>query len=147
MGGNLLLGIGPKPDGTIDETDEALLLQMGEWLKDNGEAIYGTERGLPGGCFFGNSTFSRDGKILYLFYYDIPMDELAVKGIRNNIRRITVLGKGAELTFYKQGGFLDMPGIVWFRLPKELCNDYCTVIKIEFDEPADIYIGQGGGIA
>ncbi|MFC4305103.1 alpha-L-fucosidase [Cohnella boryungensis] len=38
--GNLLLNIGPKADGTIPEEDKRILLQIGDWLKINGEAIY-----------------------------------------------------------------------------------------------------------
>ena len=40
--GALLLNIGPRPDGTIPEEQEKILLQIGEWLTLNGEAIYGT---------------------------------------------------------------------------------------------------------
>lgn len=40
--GCLLLNVGPKPDGTITEEDRAVLLKIGEWLKINGEAIYGS---------------------------------------------------------------------------------------------------------
>ena len=39
--GRLLLNIGPKADGTIPDEDRAILLKIGEWLKINGEAIYG----------------------------------------------------------------------------------------------------------
>jgi alpha-L-fucosidase len=40
--GCLLLNIGPKPDGTIPEPEQQLLLEIGRWLKVNGEAIYAT---------------------------------------------------------------------------------------------------------
>ncbi len=40
--GNLLLNIGPKPDGTIPEPVQATLLTIGRWLDTNGEAIYGS---------------------------------------------------------------------------------------------------------
>lgn len=40
--GCLLLNIGPRSDGTIPNEDQQILLAIGEWLKINGEAIYGT---------------------------------------------------------------------------------------------------------
>jgi len=40
--GNLLLNVGPKADGTIPEEARTVLLQIGDWLRVNGESIYGT---------------------------------------------------------------------------------------------------------
>lgn len=39
---HLLLNVGPRPDGTIQEEQKKPLLETGTWLKVNGEAIYGT---------------------------------------------------------------------------------------------------------
>ena len=64
-GGNLLLGIGPKPDGTLPDGVTERLLIIGNWLKTNGEAIYNT-RITPvyndGNIWF---TQSKDGKKIY----------------------------------------------------------------------------------
>ena len=46
LGGNVILGVGPKPDGTLPEPALALMKQLGEWLKVFGEAVYST-RGCP----------------------------------------------------------------------------------------------------
>ena len=43
--GNLLLNVGPMADGTIEDAQRDTLLAAGEWLKVNGEAIYGTAYG------------------------------------------------------------------------------------------------------
>lgn len=40
--GNLLLNVGPKADGTIPDEARTVLLQMGDWLKPNGEAVFGS---------------------------------------------------------------------------------------------------------
>jgi len=40
--GALLLNVGPKPDGTLPERDEQILLEIGRWLQVNGEAVFGT---------------------------------------------------------------------------------------------------------
>jgi alpha-L-fucosidase len=67
MGGNLLLDIGPKADGTITWEQTRLLKDLGRWTSKHAEAIYGSFAGLPAGHFYGPSTISKDSTILYLF--------------------------------------------------------------------------------
>lgn len=45
MGANLLLNIGPQPNGELPEAALERLKDMGRWLRENGETIYGTEAG------------------------------------------------------------------------------------------------------
>ncbi len=67
MGGNLLLDIGPKADGTIPEEQEHILRELGRWTNKHREAIYGTLAGVPKDCYYGPSTLSADSTVLYLF--------------------------------------------------------------------------------
>jgi alpha-L-fucosidase len=67
MGGNLLLDIGPKADGSIPEEQVNILEELGRWTAKHSEAIYGTKAGIPKDCYAGPSTLSKDSTILYLF--------------------------------------------------------------------------------
>jgi alpha-L-fucosidase len=67
MGGNLLLDIGPKADGTIPEEQVNILQELGRWTSKHSEAIYGTLAGIPKDCYYGPSTMSADSTVLYLF--------------------------------------------------------------------------------
>jgi alpha-L-fucosidase len=66
--GNLLLNVGPMPDGRIEPRQADRLKEMGAWLAQNGESIYGTRGGpfKPGA--YGVST--RKGKLIYLHIYN-----------------------------------------------------------------------------
>ena len=87
-GGNLLLDIGPKPDGSIREEDEKFLISLGEWIEPRKEAIYETVRGLPLGHYYGPSTLSEDKKTLYLFYFEKPIDEIQIKGLVTPVKSL-----------------------------------------------------------
>lgn len=148
MGGNMLLGIGPKADGSLPEEAVQRLEEIGAWLHPRHEAVYPTQAGLPFGHFSGPTALTTTRETLYLFQFDRPWDQIAVKGIRNNIRRIQVLGSDRELTFRKIGGadWLKIPGVLWIDLPEDALNPYATVVKVELDGPLDLYHGAGGAI-
>lgn len=145
MGGNLLLDIGPKNDGSLQDEQAHVLMQMGQWMHKHAEAIYGTVHGLPHGHFYGASTMSADQCALYLFLFDIPRGEIAVKGIRNRIKRVSVVGHDAELTHRVLGGapWAHLPGVTWIDMTNAPLDDEATVIKLDLDGPLDLYIGSG----
>ncbi|MGV3614848.1 MAG: alpha-L-fucosidase [Fimbriimonas sp.] len=143
MGGNMLLDIGPYEDGSLQPEQVERLEGLGDWIRKHEEAVYGTVAGLPAGLFYGASTFAKDRKALYLFFFDRPIDQIAVKGLLTNVKRATVLGDGRELTHTKIGGLGETPGIVWIDVPEDVVDPNATVVKLEFDAPAEYYYGKG----
>ncbi len=72
--GNLLLNVGPRPDGRIEPDQEERLRELGQWLKENGESIYGTHGGPYRPGDWGVSTW-KDNKI-YLHILDNKTQKL-----------------------------------------------------------------------
>lgn len=76
-GANLLLNIGPRPDGCLPEEAVERLEAMGDWLSRYGEAVYGTEAGPD--RMDGRFATTRKGDKVYLFVFDKTMRTVAVK--------------------------------------------------------------------
>lgn len=143
MGGNLLLDVGPYADGSLQPEQVERLEGLGAWIRPHAEAIYGTVAGLPPGLFYGASTFSKDRRTLYLFVFDPPQDELAVKGLRERPQRVSVVG-GEELRAEMIGGLGETPGTLWIAAPQR-ADPQATVLKLEFENPVEPYVGKGRG--
>ena len=148
MGGNLLLDVGPMADGTITPEQREILKELGRWTKKHQEGIYATVRGLPFGHFYGPTTLSKDKRTVYCFVLDIPKDDLVVKGIKNKVMKIRLLGSGQELSFERNGGasWRGIPGVLLIDLKPEQLDKNVTVMAIELDSPLELYRGSGGAI-
>ncbi|WP_258168810.1 alpha-L-fucosidase, partial [Paenibacillus sp. AR247] len=145
MGGNMLLDIGPREDGTIDKRQEDILLGLGDWIRTHEEAVFGTEEGIMTRYYLGGSTVSKDRKTLYLFVYDDPKENVSLKGLCNPIKKITVLHSGKELSHEIHGGvpWFNIPGTTWIHMTPEDTHEQVTVLKLEFDEELEMYGGSG----
>jgi alpha-L-fucosidase len=89
-GGNLLLNIGPKSDGTIDIVDQGILGGIGEWMKTNGSAIKGTEASPLPTQSFGQIT--RKGDTLYCLINQWPKNgKLVVGGLTSKVEKARLL--------------------------------------------------------
>ncbi len=97
-GGNFLLNVGPTAEGVFPDTSVARLKQIGEWMKENGESIYGTTaspfQSLPWGrCtqkrIDGQRPDSLSGWRLYLHVFEWPADgKLVLPGLLSEPNKI-----------------------------------------------------------
>lgn len=145
-GGNLLLDIGPKEDGTIPEEQVHILKELGAWNKKHGDAIFGTIPGLPQGHFYGPSTLSKDSTSLYLFLPGKTSGNVMLKGLKNKIKKITVVGEGSSLDHKVVGkiSWSPVPGLVYITVPERVQDRYVTVLKLELEDELSLYRGKGG---
>ncbi len=145
-GGNLLLDIGPKADGTIPTQDVFVLKELGKWNKKHEEAIFGTLPGLPQGHFYGPTTLSKDSSTLYLFLPAGSAGNVILKGINNKIDAVEIVGTSEHLAQKVVGkiSWSSVPGLVFIDVPEKYKDPYMTVLKVKLDNPVDLYRGHGG---
>ena len=145
LGGNLLLDVGPKEDGTLDERQVKVLEDLGAFIRDNEEAVYDTGRGLTYQQFLGGSTISEDKKTIYLFLYDRPAEHVCVKGVRTRVKRVTVLHTGEELAFSYTGSipWEGIAGTLWIWAEHMQMHSLTTVLKLELEGEIAYNLGSG----
>lgn len=147
--GALLLNIGPRPDGTIPEQEEQILLEIGKWLALNGEAIYGTRpwkiygegpTEVVEGSF--NDTkrtsftaedirFTTRGDTLYATVLGLPEGNLTIRSLGSGsehypgeIGNVQLLGANGPVEWSRDNGGLHV------RMPETKPSDYACVVKI-----------------
>ncbi|SFN39831.1 alpha-L-fucosidase [Chryseobacterium oleae] len=142
-GNNLLNGSGLTSDGqdmkiqkTAKTNPETL-----EWISKHAEALYETGQGLPEGHYSGMSALSKDRQTIYLFVEGTPTGPVALKGIKNNVARIRIVGEGSIISHkvYNKLYWSDTPGIMYIDIPKNRLDKNMTVIAILLDKPVELH--------
>jgi alpha-L-fucosidase len=105
-GGNFLLNIGPRPDGTVQPEFQERLRAIGEWLQVNGEAIYETTYGPIQGIASVRTTVKN--KSIYVHVFDWPASPLELPGIEAKVLSARLLAQGKPLTFRQKEGRLQI---------------------------------------
>ena len=94
--GNLLLNVGPMPDGRIEPRQVERLREIGAWLKANGESIYGTRGGPFRPGKWGVST--HNGKKVYVHVLDWDGEQVELPPLEHQITSATLMN-GTEVAF------------------------------------------------
>ena len=129
-GGNFLLNVGPDAEGVIPAASVERLAAMGEWMKVNGESIYGSGASPLGKFDWGRCTSKRDK--LYLHVFDWPADgRLEVTGLKCRVKKAYLLadGKRARLAVKRES-----EDKVVITLPDEAIDKIDTVIVLKIKE-------------
>ena len=132
-GGNLLLNVGPKPDGSIPYEVIDPLKKVGEWLKVNGEAVYGKLNKTYGNEYQlnGVSRPSSKGNTIYMWnkIWAPYNGKMALGGLFDAPKKISFMD-GTPIKFEMKGD-----RIFLYDLPKENPDPILNIplIRLEFD--------------
>ncbi len=131
-GGNLLLNVGPDGKGRIPEGSVKRLRAVGEWLRDNGESIYGTRSAPLGHLSWGVAT--RGENRLYLHVLHAPGHRrIFVPNIADATHDARLLVSNAELEWLKVNGGIEI------QLPQSLPDSRNTVVAVTTDPLSDAH--------
>ncbi len=140
-GGNLLLNIGPKPDGSIPELAVERLHAVGKWLSKNGEAAYGKKDVVQGRFEWMNTgQFTLSGRTAYYWCARWPGTELALGGIKTKLLRASILADGEALGFRQEKDRIVITGLPRNN-PDRIAG--VSVLKLEFASPPKQALGAG----
>jgi alpha-L-fucosidase len=132
-GGNFLLNVGPTAEGLIPAPSVWRLREMGDWLKTNGEAIYGTTLSPYGMPPWGR--YTAKGGTVYAHVFDWPKDgRLELTGVREQPLRASLLADRKPLAIEQTATSFAV------RLPAVPPSTIATVVVLETG-----HVGAGSG--
>jgi len=125
-GGNYLLNIGPRGDGSIPEESVRILSDVGQWMARNGEAIYGSDLCQPRRSNY--ASFTRKGNTLFMHVHFWPGDTVALSGIKTAVKSARLLASQKKVEFQQ-----DRFRVRFTGLPLQAPDTPVTTIAIECD--------------
>jgi alpha-L-fucosidase len=138
--GNLLLNIGPAPDGSVPPEAYERLEPVGKWLETYGEPVYGEVDRAEGLEWMPCGQFTRKGNTLYFWVNRWPGNELVIGGLLTKVLRVSRLDNGAPVPFTQSDNRLVMTGLPE-RCPDALAG--VAILKIECESQPRQSLGAG----
>jgi alpha-L-fucosidase len=124
-GGNLLLNVGPKGDGSLTPETVKSFQAIGAWMKVNGESIYGTSASPIAKPAWGRAT--QKGKVVYLHVFNWPKDGKLTVPLKGQVKEARLLSGGQPVRVVAQGN--DM----LLHLPGDPPDPVASVIRVELN--------------
>jgi alpha-L-fucosidase len=137
-GGNFLLNVGPTGEGEIPAESVRILREAGQWVRANGEAIYGTNFALAAPLKWGSVT--RKGNSWYLIVFDWPKDGKLTVPAASKVKGARLLAGGGEVKVAatNESG-------VQLQLPTGKPSEPAAVVVLEFEGDPKAVAGAGLG--
>lgn len=126
-GGNYLLNIGPKGDGSIPEESVRVLTEVGKWMDGNGDTIYGSDLCDPRRSNY--ASFTRKGNTLYMHVHFWPGGDVAISGIMVKVKSAHFHRTRQQLKVTQDPYRVHITG-----LPMEAPDSPITTIAIECED-------------
>ena len=133
-GGNLLLNVSPRADGSLPDEQKVRLQDVAEWMRRHAFAIHDTGAGLEPWQFYGPST--RRGDEVFLFCVMRPYEQVSVRGVP--IKRVVSARIGesevpvrGRATAEQELTSRDPVGEVFVTVPPELIDPVATVVTLQ----------------
>ena len=123
MGANLLLNIGPQPNGQLPAAAMERLRDMGKWLRANGETIYGTSAGDFPAQEWGTST--RKGNRLFVHVLDPKSTDITLP-LQCKVKKAFTFGGKEQVKFTKA-----KDGSVTLHLPEIAADEIDYIVELE----------------
>lgn len=139
--GNLLLNIGPKPDGSVPEEAFERLVPLGQWIEKNGEALYGQCDRADGHMeWMPTGQWTMKGNTAYFWCNRWPGSELAIGGLQMQVKRVSFLATGEPINFEQTENRLVLKGLPESN-PDKIAG--VSIIKIECASAPRQVLGAG----
>lgn len=133
MGGNFVLNFGPDGNGNFHPEEDKIRLQIGDWMKTNSEAVYGTRYADVPLSNYGY--FTQKGDDLYLTVFNRPVNNVLRLAMEKKAKKIpggaSLLQNGKELALKHSNIALDLDKNTYFDviLPKDFQSEQPFVVK------------------
>jgi len=123
-GGNYLLNIGPRGDGSIPEESVQVLTEVGYWMDANGDTIYRSDLCQPRRSEY--ASFTRIGNTLFMHIHFWPGGDVAISGLNTKVLSARILKTGQTVTVSQDPYRVHITG-----LPMKAPDSPVTILALE----------------